>query len=484
MRKTLWQLAAAAGLLSALTACSQSLESEQQTTNQPQDYRITWQAPSSVALTDLPLANSTASIAGYKLTVNTPNSTEEIALAANETSTTLTFTPEQAKAVTIRLAAIDNQGRLGIAVQGNLLQPSTLSALEDDIIFADDFESHPDWVAGYTNPKNPTARPYGNPAPEGWSIIRTDPARAPSMGDADRHESIEIRTAPEKSHSGVKSAQFYRDAKQEPDWKWWSDGILAKQFEQEYPQIWASFYMKWQPDSLAPHSLSKIFRILHTDVEPGEPGIFRGWHDGHNGPVVIWVNGSNNYGQRNTIAMRGYPQKTNYYFEEGMPQQLPRNMFSGDMSLNWDTNLRDLNRDGIEDNPNLQLYSQADGTLIPGNGHEGMISHADLWGNNQNSQWRRFDFFVKMNSAPGIADGVIEQYVDGQLVFANYTTPWQSASTEEMVGWNAVKIGGNDFISKKLDDALRFEDWYAIDDLVVRTKAPTALGPVSGLRVE
>ncbi|MDO6528305.1 hypothetical protein Q4519_21990, partial [Motilimonas sp. 1_MG-2023] len=81
-----------------------------------------------------------------------------------------------------------------------------------------------------------------------------------------------------------------------------------------------------------------------------------------------------------------------------MPIDLPRNMFNGDMSLNWHQNLTDLNRDGVTDNPNTQLYSWVRHNLIPGNNFEGIISPQDLFGNSQHSGWRRIDLFVKMNS--------------------------------------------------------------------------------------
>ncbi|MCE2572716.1 hypothetical protein [Motilimonas eburnea] len=353
-----------------------------------------------------------------------------------------------------------------------------IQPVQAELIFADDFEGHPDWVAGFTNPDNPTGRPHSNPPPQGWYALRTDPARAPSMGDLDRHESIEIKTAPEKARSGVKSAQFYRDALSTPDWKWWSDGILAKKFDQDYEQLYASFYIKWQPNSPHPASLSKLFRITHTEGSGHQ--VFRNFHDGFNGPTAGWMYVHNDYGLRNTIMMRGYPPMTNYYFEEGGAKDLPRNIHNGDMSLNWNSNLTDLNRDGIDDNPNTSLRSWLNDELIPGNYHEGIISPQDLFGDSNKTGWRRIQFFVKMNSAPGVADGIMEQWIDGQQVFANYQIPWVGASATAMVGWNLIKVGGNDYINKKLDDNLRFEDWYAIDDIEVHTLHPhTPIAPAN-----
>jgi hypothetical protein len=43
-----------------------------------------------------------------------------------------------------------------------------------------------------------------------------------------------------------------------------------------------------------------------------------------------------------------------------------------------------------------------------------------------------------------------------------------------MVGWNFFAIGGNDYF-QPYPNADRHEDWYAIDDIVVRDSLPERL---------
>ncbi|MDO6524255.1 hypothetical protein Q4519_01035 [Motilimonas sp. 1_MG-2023] len=355
------------------------------------------------------------------------------------------------------------------------------SQLQANIIFSEDFEQQADWVAGYPNTNGVGLRPHANPAPPNWTVIRTDPAYAPSMGDTDRHESIEIGAFAGKARSGERSVVFYRDAKSDPNWKWWSDGILAKKFDQEYNEVYAEFYIKWAPNSDHPKALSKLFRILHTWGEGGE--IFKGFRDGFNGPIAGWNYVHNNYGLRNTIWMRGYPPANHYYLESNPIKGLPREMLSGDMSLNFDNNITDLNQDRVTDNPNTKLVGMKSGLLIPQGGQQGMIHPREFFGDESITGWRKMAFYVKMNSAPGVADGHYEQWIDDQLVFANYQIAWVGADADKMVGWNAVKLGGNDYIDKSLPDSLRYEDWYAMDDLVVMDAHPHTPSAPSQLSV-
>ena len=43
-----------------------------------------------------------------------------------------------------------------------------------------------------------------------------------------------------------------------------------------------------------------------------------------------------------------------------------------------------------------------------------------------------------------------------------------------MVGWNHVSFGGNDYFAPYPNDQ-RFEDWYALDDIVIRSDRPDDL---------
>ena len=82
-------------------------------------------------------------------------------------------------------------------------------------------------------------------------------------------------------------------------------------------------------------------------------------------------------------------------------------------------------------------------------------------------------FFVKINSAPGAFDGTLIQWVDDRKSMEINTVAWVAAS-RDMVKWTTFGFGGNDNFNKYPND-LRYEEWYAFDDIKVSTEIPDAL---------
>ena len=92
------------------------------------------------------------------------------------------------------------------------------------------------------------------------------------------------------------------------------------------------------------------------------------------------------------------------------------------------------------------------------------------------SEWTKMAFFVKMNSAPGVNDGKIIQWLDGVQIYRNDAVSWVDPNTEnKMVKWNSVAIGGNDFF-QAYPNSERREEWYSIDDLYISTTIPDSVG--------
>lgn len=354
-----------------------------------------------------------------------------------------------------------------IIVTESYASEASLADNNPKLIFQEDFEEQPQWNSALHSTDR--GQTIGNHTiPNNWTAVRQDPARAPSKGFPDHHETIYIgEQTPEKVHTGLKSAVFYRDAMDEPAWKWWSDGIIAKFFDNDYQSLYIEFYLKFSPrEGFEPLSNSKIFRVTSWD-KTGAPTIedtyFNYFRDGTNAPLFTWLYGLNTYGPRNHLAFRGAPAASNYYFEEKPVPDLPRPMIDGDISLNFYDNVRDQNSDGTLD---IQKYSIVDQTttdnlVLDSN----PTSHEQVWG----SEWHKLGFYLKMNSEPGSTDGRFVQWLDDQIVYANIHIPWYgpSADPSEMRGWNGVKFGGNDFIKSPEADALQYEDWYAIDDIRV-----------------
>ena len=101
----------------------------------------------------------------------------------------------------------------------------------------------------------------------------------------------------------------------------------------------------------------------------------------------------------------------------------------------------------------------------------GLVVHDQIFG--PGDSWTKMAFYVKMNSAAGVNDGIFRQWLNDKQIFASTQVPWirPSATRDENAKWNLVAIGGNDFFQTYLNEDRR-EEWYSIDDLVIRTDIP------------
>jgi hypothetical protein len=58
-------------------------------------------------------------------------------------------------------------------------------------------------------------------------------------------------------------------------------------------------------------------------------------------------------------------------------------------------------------------------------------------------------YYVKMNCAPDVADGVIKQWINDELILSNENIPWTgpepwiTEAGDSMPKWNVVGFGGN-----------------------------------------
>lgn len=101
-------------------------------------------------------------------------------------------------------------------------------------------------------------------------------------------------------------------------------------------------------------------------------------------------------------------------------------------------------------------------------------------GNYGDGQWHYHEIHLKMNSAPGVADGEYGYWIDGVVQTRVNDVPW-IATGGTMVGWNMVSPGGNQDFHTLVEGGETF--YYDMDDFVVSTtrlsdETPTA--PLSG----
>jgi len=324
-----------------------------------------------------------------------------------------------------------------------------VGTVKAELVFKDGFDSQPDYTS--SNSLNLTGWTHRRSGEDIWS---------PSTGFPDHLDPFEILASNvDKTRGGTgKSFVAWRES-YDLGWKNWnSDGILAKHLEDGgLEKVYVSFWIRFS-DQFTPDGATKLFRISSWDEDER---IFGYGPDRNNGPVMIWDYSHNAYGQRNSLSFRGTPHETNYYLNNPGLVDFPREIHMGDVSLNFDNNIRDLNGDGVNDNE-VSLRSLISGDLL-----SGIVTHDDVYG----SKWHKIEFYVEMNSAPGVRDGAAMQWIDDQLVFKNTQIPWMGFESEGGRKFNVVALGGNDFFRFYPNDD-GHEEWYAIDDIEIHDSIP------------
>jgi len=82
--------------------------------------------------------------------------------------------------------------------------------------------------------------------------------------------------------------------------------------------------------------------------------------------------------------------------------------------------------------------------------------------------WHCYELHAKMNSAPGVADGVSEFWLDGVNVFSKTNIPWVKTGGSMARSWNVVEVLDNaDLTSYKLADQVSLPLY--LDDVVMST---------------
>jgi hypothetical protein len=359
-----------------------------------------------------------------------------------------------------------------------LLVPPMLHA---EVIFEESFDAQPDWVqtddpSPYT--LNERHADKGDIIPVGWDFARVDAQWAPSTGHLDRHESIEISAVNvEKAYGGVgKSVVFWRDH-YASNGRWNSEGILMKRLEPQ-TEIYVEYKIRFSPgiyQSYLDGNLgeSKIFRV-YAWSNPSWEQPFR-YFDGTNHPEIVWnLVGDERYGIRNKIALLGINA------DLGAPDMPARAAWGSGWSLSFKTDI-----DGRVPGVPEIIPDQKNGGFIDPD-ISGVASMERVFG--PPGTWNKMAFYAKLNSAPGVFDGVLSQYLNGQRILHTEQVAW-IPDGEEMRSWNVVGIGGND-ATFGYPNELRREDWYAIDELKIMNQVPEKLfsdaapNPPSSIAIE
>ncbi len=336
---------------------------------------------------------------------------------------------------------------------------------KSEVIFEDDFDNQPDYTSS-----SALSLP-------GWTHRRNgEDVWSPSTGFPLNHDAFEVLAAnSDKARGGTGKAFVGWRESYDMGWKNFnSDGILAKHLGEGYDQLYVSFWVRFSSE-WTKDGLTKLFRVYSWDSDAGE--IFKFFSDGNSGPIMLWDYSHNEYGIRNTIALRGGPHGDYYAFSNDDIAGLPRNMHGlGGLSLNYTADTVGMGFNGTTP----KIVDRVNGGYISDNLNQ-TVDHEQIFGKLEEGEWTKLSFFVKMNSFPNATDGSLMQWINDELVFQNHNIPWvRGDETTDMVRWNVVAIGGNDFF-RAYENALLYEEWYAIDDVEIHDSIPTAPLPPTGV---
>jgi hypothetical protein len=357
-----------------------------------------------------------------------------------------------------------------------------------DVIFTENFDEQGNWHSGLEinddgglHPVVTQDRPLdgadvqqmrkdGYTLPNGWDAARQFPLWAESYGNTGFPENVEILAAnADKAKGGTgKSLVVYRQSAGGLAYQFPSDGQLDKELETPTDEVFVSFNIRfsdnWTPiDTVATvGGATKLFRVSSIDAG-GDP--FSAFSIGDSSAIFVWTyKHSENTGLRNDYTFRADPQETNYSMNNPPLSNVP----TSSNSINYVGHIRDLDGDGIDDNT-VTLLSLTKGTPVGSDGQT--VLHDEIWGN---GTWRKMQFYLKMNSAPGALDGQLRVWMDDQLIFKNVTVPWQGNDAPGGLKWTHVGFGGNASF-KAYDASEQRTEWRAYDDVVVRTSIPEEL---------
>lgn len=327
------------------------------------------------------------------------------------------------------------------------------------------FDNHQNYIGDENlgNSGNAIYRHRGDSLPQGWDAMSlwSRPPESHLMITDDMPEAI---------RGGDGRSLVLRRASRNSTWS--GDSQLLKYFEEGLEEVYVSFWIKFQPGwTVESGDQSKLFRI--GTVEDTTITGSDLWSKNGMGIRWDWVEWSGS-GLRNYISI--YSSEGSFLNPEIVTQG---GNYDGEgvFNSNFTTLPYDLNGDGAIDNE-PEIVDRLTGDIIPSSGF-GPARHENIYG----EVWNRMEFYLKLNSEPGVQDGIVKQWFNGSLILANETVPWIQSNGDPEKKFNNIRLGGNDFFTA-YDDELEHQEWYAIADLEIRTSHPNRPGSPGNVGVE
>ena len=331
------------------------------------------------------------------------------------------------------------------------------------VIFSENFDDQPDFTGQMHSTSQGQFANLGATVPDNWYGLYQNKRFTVEKGFPGTHHSVEILASNAgKARGGTgKSMVNWRESYiTEGGYAFNSDGQLIKYLGQEYDEIYVEFWIAFSPDwwhrpvGNTGNWQSKIFRVGSWSQSGNiESGI-----NGDIGPLYIWDYKRDAYGTRNFYTMRGGPWGNNYNFN---------GQYYTEPNPNYSSNTKGMEAGGADP----QVLDQVNGGFLAD--FSGNANHEQVFG--PAGHWTKMGFYVKKNSAIDIADGVLKVFMNDQRIVNNTNIPWVQANANSVhPGWNYFAIGGNDYFRPEPNEDA-YEDWYSLDDLIVRDSLPENL---------
>lgn len=315
------------------------------------------------------------------------------------------------------------------------------------ILFEDNFNSRPDWspVQNFEGKTCILGDSCTDAIPDGYYDYRIAGYEACSIQDGN-HNTLNINSLNPRGGSG-KSFMMWNESCLSRSGSWGSDGLLGVDFTPQnelYVRYWIKFQNGWQWEGdgtgarakgTAPVSpMQKFLHLSHLD-----PLYSSNLWDFMSGvqnkprftPQIAKFGGG---GDRVVFSLPHSPLTA----ARDSAASFTSNVVFGTSPTDWTV--------------------PGTSTAAPGDGN-----------------WHSFEFYVKMNSAGGVADGKSKVWYDGALVHSLSNVVWVPAGDDpQLWKWNHAWLGGNVF-NRYFDTWLNSHAYVTGDKVVYDAKNWTAL---------
>ena len=355
----------------------------------------------------------------YSIRISTDNATW--------TSFTGTLTATGLTASTSYYVQTQGINSAGSSSWSTSITQSTASSApaQGTVLFSDNFDAQPDFTSNMYSTVGEQKASDGYIMPTNWDAFTQD------LGTSYTKPPFQILSADSALAYGATGKAYVKNrSSYSLGWNnWASDSQLVKYFTPvddvniEFKIMFPSgFYGQTNIGDWT----SKLFRIA-SFRGTGDP--FSGF-SGDLGPIALWDYKHDSYGVRNVYSFRGGPWGQNYNFGKTAGIDASENFGSstaGNGAGGTDPQVPDLVNGGYLIN------------------YVGTIDHPQVFGTA--GTWTTMKIYVKMNSAPGIADGIWRQYINGVQFRSIENIDWIGASvvldsiTGATVGSTVTKVG-------------------------------------------